>query len=137
VKNKSLSPLIVNGFGMTIGAVIALVHSLLFDSWNPIPVQTGNFNSFLSSILLMTLFSNLICYNLYSFLLKRLTATFLSFVGLLSPIFTSISSFLILGSPISWQIVVSTLFMLVAMGLVYYSELMQGYIQKTPVPDSN
>lgn len=134
VKNKSLSPLIVNGFGMTLGAAIALFHSLLFDSWNPIPVQTGNFNSFLSSILLMTLFSNLVCYNLYSFLLKRLTATFLSFVGLLSPIFTSFSSFLILGAPISWQIIVSTGMMLLAMGLVYYSELMQGYIQKEPVP---
>ena len=134
MKNKSLSPLVVNGFGMTLGAVIAFSHSLLFDSWNPIPI-TGNFNSFLSSILMMTVISNLICYNLYSYLLRRLTATFLSFVGLLSPIFTSITSFLILGEPISWQIIVSTIFMLLAMWLVYYSELIQGYIQKKSIPN--
>jgi drug/metabolite transporter (DMT)-like permease len=129
VKNKSISPLVVNGIGMVLGSIIAFAHSLIFDAWNPIPVHAGNFSSFMSSILLMTIISNLICYNLYSFLLKRLTATFLSFVGLLSPIFTSLSSFLILGEPISWQIIVSTIFMLFAMWLVYRSELTEGYIK--------
>lgn len=129
VKNKSISPLVVNGIGMVLGSIIAFTHSLIFDAWNPIPVHAENFSSFMSSILLMTIISNLVCYNLYSFLLKRLTATFLSFVGLLSPIFTSLSSFLILGEPISWQIIVSTIFMLFAMWLVYHSELTEGYIK--------
>lgn len=137
VKNENLSPLIVNGFGMLLAAIMALGHSLVVDTWNPIPVESGNFFSFLKSILLMTVVSNLICYNLYSYLLKRLTATFLSFVGLLSPIFTSISSFFILGEKISLQIIVSTFFMLIAMWLVYYSELMQGYIlNKTKAENS-
>lgn len=131
VKDKSLSPFVVNGIGMTLGGGLALIHSLFFDTWNPIPVEGASYNAFVYSVLMMTIISNLICYNLYSFLLKRLTATFLSFVGLLSPIFTSISSFFILGDPISWQIIVSTLCMLFAMWLVYYSELSQGYIKKT------
>lgn len=131
VKNKDLSPLVINGFGMLLGGVMALGHSLVSDTWNPIPVVTENFSRFLQSVFLMTLISNLICYNLYSYLLKRLTATFLSFVGLLSPIFTSLSSFLILGEKISWHIIISTFFMLFAMWIVYYSEIMQGYIQKS------
>lgn len=130
VKNKELSPLIVNGFGMLLGSFFALTHSLLVDTWNPIPVVTQNFSSFLLSVFLMMLVSNLICYNLYSYLLKKLTATFLSFVGLLSPIFTSISSFLILGEKISMEIILSTSLMIVAMWIVYYSELSQGYILK-------
>lgn len=133
VKDKELSPLIVNGVGMSIGALMAFLHSFLFDTWNPIPIEQGKFGAFFLSVSMMTLVSNLICYNLYSYLLKRLTATFLSFVGLLSPIFTSISSFIILGEAISWQIILSTFFMLLAMWMVYRSEIAQGYIKKANV----
>ncbi len=109
---------------------MAFLHSFYFDAWTPIPVEPGKFGAFFLSVSMMTLVSNLICYNLYSFLLKRLTATFLSFVGLLSPIFTSISSFIILGESVSWQIILSTFFMLFAMWMVYRSEIALGYIEK-------
>lgn len=130
VKDKNVPPLIVTGIGMSIGAIIVLIHSLCVDSWHPFPIVKGGFFSFIQGVVLITLISNVICYNLYSFLMKKLTATFLTFVGLSSPFFTTFSSFLILGDPISWQIIVSTIFMLVALWLVYYSELSEGYIAK-------
>ncbi len=67
---------------------------------------------------------------MYSFLLKKLTATLLSFIGLLSPIFTSLSSYFFLGESFSWTLVFCTLIMLCAMWLVYYSELREGYIKR-------
>ena len=76
----------------------------------------------------MVLISNLICYNLYGVMLKRYTATFLSFMGLLSPIFASISSWALLGEKPSWIIFLSTGVVSLGLWIVYRAELKQGYI---------
>ena len=64
-------------------------------------------------------------------MLRRYTATFLSFMGLLSPIFASLTGWLFLGEPISWVIFLSTGIVSIGLWIVYYAELKQGYIQKT------
>jgi drug/metabolite transporter (DMT)-like permease len=63
-------------------------------------------------------------------MLKKYTATFLSFMGLLSPIFASLNSWLILGEPPSWQILLSTSIVSLGLFIVYQAELKQGYILK-------
>ncbi|MGH2612969.1 MAG: DMT family transporter, partial [Rhabdochlamydiaceae bacterium] len=85
VKDNEVSPLMANGSSMLIGAAMAFGHSFFIESWAPTPVATGSMLPFLSWTLLMAFVSNIICYNLYGMLLKRFTATFLSFMGLLSP----------------------------------------------------
>ena len=78
----------------------------------------------------MTLVFNILCYNLYGFLLKKFTATFLSFIGLLSPIFASINGWLFLGESFSWVIFLSTGIVSMGLWIVYSAELKQGYIVK-------
>lgn len=130
VKDSSVSPLMANGASMLLGGMLALFHSSFVDTWQPIPVQTGSFAPFLKSTLFMTLISNIICYNLYGLLLKRFTATFLSFVGLLSPIFASLTAWIFLGEPLSWVIFLSTGIVSCGLFIVYQAELKQGYIVK-------
>jgi len=130
VKKQTISPLFANGYSMLFGGLIALVHSLFSDTWNPIPVTISNLKPFLYGILLMTLVSNIICYNIYGFMLKKFTATFLSFMGLLSPIFASLNSWIILNEPPSWQILLSTSIVCLGLFIVYQAELKQGYITK-------
>ena len=132
VKNQTLSPLVINGYGMGFGSVLALTHFYYISP--TYPMIQGSWADFLLPVFLITLISNLICYNLYSYLLKHLTATFLSFVGLLSPIFTSISSYFLLGEGISVEIICSSISMLFALFLVYSSEIQQGYIKSTKTP---
>ena len=79
----------------------------------------------------MTLVSNILCYNLYGYMLKKYTATFLSFMGLLSPIFASLNSWIILGESPSWQILLSTSIVSLGLFIVYQAELKQGYIVKS------
>ncbi len=131
VKDQDISPWTANGVSMVIGGLMALGHSWLVESWNPLPVAAENTGVFLKGILLMTFISNILCYNLYGMLLKRFTSTFLSFMGLLSPIFASLNSWLLLGEPLSPVILFSTGVVSIGLWLVYSAELKQGYIQRT------
>lgn len=130
VKDQMISPAMANGSSMLIGGIMAFLHSFFFDSWHPIPVTTGSFTPFFGWTLLMAFVSNILCYNLYGFLLKKYTATFLSFVGLLSPIFASLHGWLFLGEPLSALIFLSTAIVCTGLWIVYAAELKQGYIVK-------
>jgi len=131
LKSSEITPVMANGTSMLFGGMIALVHSFFIDSWMPIPVEAGHFYSVAKIILILTVLSNIICYNLFGMMLKRFTATFLSFMGLLSPIFASITGWLFLGEPISWVIFMSTGIVSTGLWIVYYAELKQGYIKKS------
>lgn len=130
VKDNEVSPLTASGISMAFGGIIALIHSLLTDTWSPFPVALENIAPFLQGIAVMTLISNIICYNLYGYVLKKFTATFLSFMGLFSPIFASLSSWFFLGEEPSYIIFGSTGIVLIGLWLVYSAELKQGYIRK-------
>lgn len=130
VKKQTLSPISVNGYGMLFGGFIALIHSFISDSWMPTPIAEGQYMNFFQGIFLMTLVSNVVCYNLYGYMLKRYTATFLSFMGLLSPVFASINSYFILGEAPSLTILASTAVVSLGLFIVYQAELKQGYIVK-------
>lgn len=130
---QEVSPLMANGTSMVFGGILALIHSLFVDTWNPWPVQEGSTAPFLGGVLLITFISNIICYNLYGYMLKKFTATFLSFAGLLSPIFASLSSWILLGETPSPIIFASTLVVSLGLWIVYQAELKQGYIKKANV----
>ncbi len=128
VKDQALSPLMANGSSMLLGGIFAFVHSFFVESWTPIPVASINIAPMLKWTLVMTLLYNIVCYNLYGAMLKRFTATFLSFVGLLSPIFASLNGWLFLGEPLSPTILLSTGIVSLGLWIVYRAELKQGYI---------
>lgn len=131
IQSGSISPLMANGISMLFGGGLALIHSLLVDPWTPLPVSSSNWGAFTQGILIMTLISNILCYNLYGFLLKRFTATFLSFMGLLSPIFASLNSWIFLGEAPSPILLVSTGVVSLGLWMIYSAELKQGYIRKS------
>jgi drug/metabolite transporter (DMT)-like permease len=134
VKDQSISPLMANGASMFFGGLLAFGHSFLIENWSPLPILPENFSPFLQGTLLMTLISNIICYNLYGMMLKRFTATFLSFMGLLSPLFASLNGLIFLKEPISWTIILSTGIVSLGLWIVYRAELKQGYIFSAPSP---
>jgi drug/metabolite transporter (DMT)-like permease len=134
VKDESISPSLSNGVGMLVGGIFALIHSSFVESWNPLPVSSANITPFLQGTILITLISNVLCYNLYGYVLKRFTATFVSFVGLLSPFFASLNSWLLLGETPSITIFLSTGIVIIGLWLVYSAELKQGYIHSKAQP---
>lgn len=134
IVKDEISPIMANGSSMLIGGTMAILCSLFIDSWNPIPVMEGKIAPFVAGTFAMTGLYNIFCYNLYGIMLKRFTATFLSFMGLLSPIFASLTGWLILGELPSWKILLSTGIVSIGLWIVYRAELKQGYIKKTALP---
>lgn len=134
VKDDNTSPVVANGMSMLIGGAFALIHSFFIDSWTPIPVTSEGMIPFLKGVAVIIVISNLICYNLYGMALKKFTATFLSFVGLLSPIFASLNEWILLGTTPSWVIFLATGIVSSGLWLVYQAELKQGYIVKKGEP---
>ncbi len=111
------TPLFVNGLSMLLGGSFALAHSFIAgESWNPLPIF--DLNPFIRNTLLICLISNVICYNLYGHLLKKYSATYLSFAGLISPLFASLFGWLFLDETISYVFVVAFLFFM--FGLVIF-----------------
>ncbi len=125
-----ISPMMANGVSMLIGGFIALTHSFFIDSWSPLPVATQNLTPFVQGVLIMAIISNVLCYNLYGHLLKKFTATFLSFMGLFSPIFASLNSWIFLNEQPSLVIFLSTGIVSLGLYLIYSAELRQGYYTK-------
>jgi drug/metabolite transporter (DMT)-like permease len=128
VKDQQISPLMANGSSMLFGGALALAHSFFSESWTPVPVLANHFTPFIGWTLVMAFISNILCYNLYGMMLKRFTATFLSFLGLLSPIFASLHGWVFLNEPFSGVILLSTGIVSVGLWIVYAAELKQGYI---------
>lgn len=127
-KEEGISPLMTNGTSMCLGGLFALIHSYFAEGWSPLPVT--NYLGFFQGVFLMIVISNLICYNLYGWLLKRFTATFLSFAGLTTPLFAAFFGWLILKETVSWTFFVSVGIISLGLWLVYSEELRLGYIVK-------
>ncbi len=128
VKNSVMSPVMANGVSMLIGGIIALVHSFFTEIWEPIPVSINNLVPFIKGNLIMIFISNIVCYNIYGFLLKRFTASFLSFFGLLSPFFASFSGWFLIGEVFSLSIFLASGIVVIGLWIVYHAELKQGYV---------
>jgi drug/metabolite transporter (DMT)-like permease len=123
VKEEGYTPFMANGISMTIGGVMALVNSYFVEQWDPVPVT--EFRPFLECTLALILVSNLICYNLYGYLLKRYSATFISFAGFITPMFSALFGWLYLGQVVTWPFWVSASIVFLGLLIFYQEELRQ------------
>lgn len=118
VRDEGYTSFSANGISMFIGGGLALTHSYCVEDWNPLPVS--NLFSFLEYSLLLMIISNIICYNLYGTLLKRYSATLLSFAGFTTPFFTAFFSWVFLGEDVTPVFFVSI--SIVFIGLLTFSQ---------------
>lgn len=137
VKDNAVSPVMANGSSMLIGGAMALLASFFIDSWTPVPVAAGSMTPFITGTIGMTLLYNIICYNVYGLMLRRFTATFLSFMGILSPIFASLTGWMFLGETPSWQVFLATGIVSIGLWIFYHAELKQGYFKKSAAAEKS
>jgi len=134
IKDKSYAPSMVNGVCMFIGGIMAFITALFVEGL-PHIVDYGAFASWLALIIII---SNIICHNLYAHLLRRYSATFLSFAGFLGPLFSAFYGWLFLSEKITWHFYLSALIVFVGLFLFYHHELeMAGIAKHSAPPDDN
>ncbi len=128
VQEDGYSPLTANGVSMLLGGAAALAHSYFKEPWDPIPVS--EYFPFITCALLLILVSNFICYNLYGALLRRFSATFMSFAGLSTPLFSALFGWIVLGEVISWPFYLSLTIVSFGLFFFYQEELKTAFIVK-------
>ncbi len=124
VRDDGLAPMQANGFSMLFGGVLALIHSPLVESWQPTPVT--NWSEFLLWTAVLIVTSNCIAYNLYGYLLRRFSATFMSFAGLSTPYFTALFGALFLQESLTLAFFISSFFVALGLGIFYLEELQKN-----------
>lgn len=128
VKNYAYSPIMAHGISMLAGGIVSFPTSYLVDNWQPSPVSS--MGPFIVYMLLITLISNIIGYNVYGVLLKKYTVTFLSFAGFMGPLFAAVYGWFFLGEVISWHFFLSVGIVFIGLAIFYREELKQRSIIK-------
>jgi drug/metabolite transporter (DMT)-like permease len=121
VHHKNYSPVMVNGITMSIGGMGALLTAIYAEG----PLTIADPPHFFGWLGLVILISNIICHNMYGYLLKKYTATFLSFAGFLSPLFTALYGWAFLQEEITPAFFISTVIVFIGLLLFYQDELLQ------------
>ncbi len=119
IRYKNYAPAMVNGICMTVGGILALGTSVFTENF----IQVNNIVPFVELLFAVILISNLICHNLYGYLLKYYTATFLSFAGFLGPLFTALYGWLFFGEIITRHFFISSIIVFIGLFLFYQDEL--------------
>jgi drug/metabolite transporter (DMT)-like permease len=127
--SKGYSLIMINGIAMFTGGIGAFCTSFATEGFES-PVS--NWPSFLKYVLILIVLSNVIFYNMYGWLLKRYSITFLTFAGFLCPIFGTFFGWFFRGESLTWQYWISLCTIGAALYIFYKEEL-----KKDSVPRSN
>ncbi|MCK4499370.1 DMT family transporter [Candidatus Babeliales bacterium] len=115
---------LINGAGMLIGGFLSAGHFLFFHGFQLFPVHAPI--NFLWLSLVLVLVSNITTYNIYSYLLKKYSVTFLSFAGFILPIFGALYGKLIYGESITWHYGVALFFIALGLWLFHKGSVEKG-----------
>lgn len=127
INENGFSPLLANGMSMIVGGAMALIHSAFVEDWNPVPVT--EFLPFVFCAGWLLVVSNLVCYNMYGWLLKRFSATFMSFAGFTTSMFSALFGWAFLSENLTWAFFTSTGIILFGLMIFYQEELKPSFAQ--------
>jgi drug/metabolite transporter (DMT)-like permease len=121
VCEANFDPIMINGFIMFFGGIMALGHSALVETWHPLPIS--NFSGFLVSALGMMFVSNVIGNTVYVELLRRYSMTFISFTAFSEPLITAVFDWLFFNIKVHYTFYISIAIVFVGLYLFYKDEL--------------
>jgi len=115
---RGYSFFVINGITMFLGGIMSMFTSILVED---ITSPVSSWPHFLFWLTLLIVFTNLIFYNLYAWLLKRYSITFLSFCGFLSPGFATIYDWLFMSGELGWETILSLILITGGLSIFYKS----------------
>jgi drug/metabolite transporter (DMT)-like permease len=123
VIQRDYSSIMVNGIGMAGGGIMALIASLAIEG---IP-QVGSIS--LDQVMIVAayttaliLIANVVCFNLYGLLLRRYSATFLSFAGVTTPLFAAAFDLIFFKEPVTLGFILTMIIVFIGLWLFYQDD---------------
>ncbi len=119
--HKGYSLILINGIAMLIGGLLSLGTYGIEYYYNPVwPIHsTPHFFGYMAMSILL---SNIIGFTMYGMLLRRFTATFLSFAGFTCPIFGAFYAYFFMGETIHTHYIIGFILLLAGLRLFYLEE---------------
>lgn len=121
VRYKNYKTSLVTGISMALGGLISLINAYILEG----TPQVSDPVAFCKGLIIMIFISNILCHNVYAGLLKKYSATFMSFTSFLSPIFAAIYGWAFFQEKISWHFYASIAIVLTGLYIFYQDELRQ------------
>ena len=140
-QNKGYSTVMINGLTMTGAGIAALITSCIIEGAPHImppasclsqqmPTLCGILGGygagialFIAYSLLLILIANIICFNLYGYLLTIYSATFVSFAGFITPLFAALFGWVFLGECIGLPFLYSVAIIFIGLVIFFLEEL--------------
>jgi drug/metabolite transporter (DMT)-like permease len=112
---------LINGVAMFFGGLMSF--ALWFAIGDHDNFIKGDLSSFLLWTALLIIVANVISYNLYGYLLRHISITFMSAIGFLCPIFASIYGVFLLGEQLGMSHFIALIMVCSGLGLFYREEM--------------
>lgn len=119
VRYKNYRTSIVTGICMASGGCISLLNSCILEGYPKVSDPAA----FFKGLIIMIFISNILCHNVYANLLKKYSATFMSFTSFLGPIFAALYGWAFFQEKISWHFYASIMIVLTGLYIFYQDEL--------------
>lgn len=127
VKEDRYSSVMINSIPMFFGGILALVTSPLIEQWAGGRPPVTQWQPFMIIVVAIAIF-NIFSYVMSTILLKKYTATFLTFMSFVDPLYVALLSWLFLSESITWHFFVAVFLFVIGLFIFYQEELKQGYI---------
>jgi len=134
-REKNYSIVMVNGAGMLTGGFLALITSFFVEGVPKLKLASSSpgfdILTCFSYAILLIIITNVIACNLYGYLLKKYSFTFLSFVGFICPLFAALYGNIFLAERPTIYFFISVAIVAVGLYLFYKEELKHISINDT------
>lgn len=121
ISSASSSVQLLNGIAMVIGGILSAITILLLYGTSIVNIPlSANFNV----LLFLFVFSSLITYCLYAYLLETFSPTFISFAGFLEPAFALLYGMLFFGYSINRTDIIGFITLSLGLYIFYRQELL-------------
>lgn len=137
IKRHFIPTVFVNGIGMVVGGIAALLTTYIFEipyldptrPWIHPWIPITNIMPFLLWAFLLVVVGNVLCYILYGYLLHKYTATFVTLGELATPLFAALYGWAFLHESISWSFFFSMIVLGIGSYIFYREEKRLGYFE--------
>lgn len=121
--------LVVNTIAMLGGGLLSLGTSYLFEAW-PSVSHILSSETCMRDLFGLIFIANIICYNLYAYLLHRYSPTLISFFGCITPLFAALFGHLWLHESINASFFITVAIAALGLYIFYQEDIRLGYSVK-------